>query len=639
MQDDELIHEPDPASRPGGRLAERIVVGTFLAVLAGTALVDALAPLPGPELEGQEQEEEEARQSEARVLDGSWSRLVERERRIHSRVRAWVSTPYAAALLILLDEAGEKVVVGREGWLFMRDRVHLDNPGELADSERAAFGASLFATLERWLWMQGCSLVLVPVTRKESLCEAFLPGGRDPHPEIDEDLVRELRLRGVRCVDMPRLFAGVPADGLYYRRGTHWTETTVERVAEEAARIGGFLAPPGARLGRLVPVEIPASRQDLALLRFIGMRFSDAGFERFHDDGVLGVDVVLPDGGVLGPPPGDRFGRVTLVGTSFSRDYGMAPLLSHFAGQEVGMYASRGLFELSSLMRLLRDRATTGLPEVVVLETPTTSTLNKRPLPPLGNVLCSLPAPDMRRLGVSEGVEAYVPLGEAKAIGDRRIFLAHLPFGRLFRSGDGVAAVRLVGRVEGELEVEVVSLMGTALNRSDLGVRATWPQGADSLVLPIASGGATANRFMVLGRARGGGTASLTLERVEAVAVAAPDGGIEARVEPPLDTEAGWAQTLLFPAGTEVPDHAVLLLELGVEGLAPHDFAASTIELVPLGPPDALPVELRETAPDATVVVGLTREAGRPLLGLELRGTGKRPTALVRRAELLRGPR
>ena len=57
--------------------------------------------------------------------DGSRARLIEYDLRLRSRVRRTVGPYYALALYRSLDETGQRVLAGKEGWLFLRGRAML----------------------------------------------------------------------------------------------------------------------------------------------------------------------------------------------------------------------------------------------------------------------------------------------------------------------------------------------------------------------------------------------------------------------------------------------------------------------------------------------------------------------------------
>ena len=74
------------------------VIGVFVFSIVGTLAADHFFRLPAPALAGEEKQQEEKRREEARVLDGSMAKLIERDLRIRSRVRAWINPPYSRFL-------------------------------------------------------------------------------------------------------------------------------------------------------------------------------------------------------------------------------------------------------------------------------------------------------------------------------------------------------------------------------------------------------------------------------------------------------------------------------------------------------------------------------------------------------------
>ncbi len=590
----------------------RLVCALFLGLIAATGLIDTFASRPPPRLLGREAANDRRRREEARLFDGSLARLFEDDTKVRSRVRGWVSDPWSLFLYRALAEGGDKLVVGKDGWLFLRERVVLDNPGHRSAETIAEQGAALLSTVERWLANHGVRLVVVPVPRKSVVCRKLLPRGVDPAPEIDEQLLQALRERGVTTVDLLAAFADERSEELFFRRGTHWTERAVAIAAREAARAAGILVPEAERSTRLRAVPIPPARQDTVLLNYMGLSREGAALLPVRVEDSRGIDVIDRDGNSVEPAAREGRRRIAVVGTSFTATFGFGELVAHFADEDVRVEARPGTFAMTSLARLFEEARDVGLPELVILEVPNSAVVHHRPLPRLAQVLSDIGlASSVPVLSTAAFHLAFDP-GTATPLDTKRRMLARLPEGAAFHSGDGIVFVRLTGSVVGApLEVELAPVEDARLTRASYAQVATWEAGRTELLLPIvAPARLDGSRLVVLVRSRA--SSEFTLDAVELRAPFAAKLPLE--LAPPRG-DARLVQALAVP---EEPRSAALI-ELEIQGPFPDGLLIRLAD-------DTVLVPGRTVKRDSVLVLPL-----RPLL-LESNGA----TTLVRDAFALR---
>lgn len=124
------------------RALRAVVVGVFVAATAGAGLVDLVAPAPARVVLGEAGEALARAEAAATFADGGVIRVFERRVKERSRVARAVVTPWGAFLYGLFDYAGDDVVTGREGRLFLKSRLDLDARDPAALGARSGVAAS-----------------------------------------------------------------------------------------------------------------------------------------------------------------------------------------------------------------------------------------------------------------------------------------------------------------------------------------------------------------------------------------------------------------------------------------------------------------------------------------------------------------
>jgi len=146
----------------------------------------------------------------------------------------------------LLDNPGEKVVVGRDGWLFYKPDVrYLVEPGGRGSREETPLSAIL--TFRNQLARRGIRLMVLPAPGKPSVYPDKLsrrPLSAERSAECPaRQLIRGLREAGVETIDLFETFRQLRESerpdlpGPYYLlRDTHWSGTAARIAAESVAR-------------------------------------------------------------------------------------------------------------------------------------------------------------------------------------------------------------------------------------------------------------------------------------------------------------------------------------------------------------------------------------------------------------------
>jgi len=136
-----------------------------------------------------------------------------------------------------LRYGNEKVIVGRDGWLFYRGDIdHL-----LSRDNSQAFSGDPLAEIVAFrdaLAQRGVALVLVPVPLQPTIHpEHLVAGARAPIRRLGERaFLALLDERGVEVVDLAEQLANAAATGpAYLATDSHWLPETVEIAAREIA--------------------------------------------------------------------------------------------------------------------------------------------------------------------------------------------------------------------------------------------------------------------------------------------------------------------------------------------------------------------------------------------------------------------
>jgi hypothetical protein len=250
------------------------------------------------------------------------------------RLRPWMQL----AQFALLSDAGEKVVVGHDGWLFYR-------PGLLTMTQRPPVPAQdpypAIKSFHDQLQARGIHLIVLPVPNKESVHPEQLSRRADQSGVIKTRRLRalldRLQAAGIEFVDLFELFdraqradTRINRQALYLYKDTHWSPAGMKLAAEAVARriIERRLLQPGTTAydERQVPLERPGDLIEMLQSPPIDRAVAP---ERLSCSQVIERDT--------GRPYHDAPGaRVLILGDSFLRMYERdeptsAGLIAHLA--------------------------------------------------------------------------------------------------------------------------------------------------------------------------------------------------------------------------------------------------------------------------------------------------------------------
>ncbi len=147
---------------------------------------------------------------------------------VAAAVRPWMQFIW----LHTLGYAGEKVLIGREGWLFYKPDVRY-----LVEPEGTEDPYPAILDFRDQLARQGTKLLLMPVPGKPSIYPEKLTS-RAQGKRIRSrtlGLMRRLQQAGVQTVDLFNAFGELRETPLYLRSDTHWSPQAAEAAAEIVA--------------------------------------------------------------------------------------------------------------------------------------------------------------------------------------------------------------------------------------------------------------------------------------------------------------------------------------------------------------------------------------------------------------------
>ena len=184
-------------------------------------------------------------------------RAYERDLEDASQAARWARPWAQYAQFAWFKDGGEKVLLGRDGWLFYKPGVDYltQRPGTPASAGSPLAGAvrenstpaqalAAIVSLRDQLEARGIRLLVVPAPNKESVYPDQLTrrAARLPGVVCEETrtVLGGLRAAGVEVVDLFELFASArkarPGASLYLAQDSHWSPLGAQLAAEAVAR-------------------------------------------------------------------------------------------------------------------------------------------------------------------------------------------------------------------------------------------------------------------------------------------------------------------------------------------------------------------------------------------------------------------
>jgi hypothetical protein len=242
-----------------------VVIG-FLAVIYSVPLTQSIVEIARGQVP---QFFDVFRQIPNRPILRSYEKELEEQSIIARSVRPWIQY----ARFVVFGDAGEKVLVGRDGWLFYRPDVRylvepLTPPAGEKSEEDPVGAITLFRNQLR---SRGIQLMVLPVPGKPSLYGEMLTTRLSgvEHPKSPTlTLISRLRRAGVEVVDLFELFGRHKAGSqhpLYLAGDTHWSAAAAaigaSAVADRLEKLGWVQ--PGSAAYDVQQVMVPR-RSDIA---------------------------------------------------------------------------------------------------------------------------------------------------------------------------------------------------------------------------------------------------------------------------------------------------------------------------------------------------------------------------------------
>jgi len=416
------------------RLRIALVAAVSACFVLGTIAVDILRPAPTPDRGQAAARQVESRRRSASFHDGSLARLIEAELRERSGVQFQIVPFWAAALLRWGRHGNDSVVIGEGPWLFARARV--DVPEDLLDGG-AGLGASAVAAVHRRLAARGVDYAPAVLPRKSVIGKAHLPAGMAVHEDFEDELERQLALRGVRSISVLDRWRSMPAAEVYQAADTHWNLGGRVEYAKAVRERFASIAEPLPEIA----YDVREAGWSTDLMGILGIRGSESAaalVERPPNE-ALALDLGLLNRSIAGAR---NDGVITQVGTSFSTLADLRGLLSYMLGRHVAVRGWGGRTPSEPFVLFLREKGLDGLPDHLIHEIPLALFMKELSQDGLerkwlARQFNELPLP--RAKAIELGTE--VPLVLTNAPGDpvRATTLGS----RLLTSTDGVVSVRI----------------------------------------------------------------------------------------------------------------------------------------------------------------------------------------------------
>ena len=250
--------------------------------------------------------------------------------------------PTQAMLYTLFGNAGEKGVLGEEGWWYFRKGVdYLIEPCRDDWDARTGIGPAVDAIVDfrDQLAGRGIELLVVPVPGKATVYpDKLAPGDYSPTTRINlntKRLIDELRRRKVHALDVTPHYRewrnSHGAEALYLKGDTHWTPAAISFTAHD------IVAPALLDLGWITSGNVDYETRTITVERVgdvVEMLQSPFVEERVAAEKIDCQQVVRAENGARYED--DPNADVLLIGDSFLRIYqgdepGAAGFISHLA--------------------------------------------------------------------------------------------------------------------------------------------------------------------------------------------------------------------------------------------------------------------------------------------------------------------
>ncbi|MCP4902702.1 MAG: hypothetical protein GY906_37540 [bacterium] len=556
-----ILADEKPPSGLLARFGYWLSIVVFAAGIFSALLVDSLGPVTPIKLRGEEARAEIKLRRDARVIDGSMARLIEHDLRMKSRIRRMVIGPYAWMLYRWMGHVKEGVILGDDGWLFLRNRVEV-LVGE--PDEAIALAVANVAALERRLGALGFEIYVLPVPRKCAVHADKLPARIDARPELDRLLIESLKQYGTPTADVMDTFMAELSEPAYHSLGSHWDDPAELAAAEAFARLAGIYVEPEERRSRIDSTPSPVDYVDTDLLEFAGVYFDPKIPEsarrtvhvaRLNVEGAEGQDLHLAK----------EIGEIVVLGTSFTAQRRFPHYLSHYCDQWVWSGAKAGgRVDWVVAEFITQPEARKGMRKIF-LEIPNHFLLGHTVHSVSSGVFGVVAPPTVISVRDISPSEYSVAVGEILEVGPGGAVLVAVEGGKIAHAGDGTLAIRLRGETTADLKIH-------STGGGTWTLPTTWPANQKEVVLPLISAGTATGRIVlrVVPSDPSAGPTQVRLDAAEVVSEMRHTGSLTQALSEPTRSEAGWQATVLFDGeGVKVGDLAVLHVHLtGAEGLS-----------------------------------------------------------------------
>ncbi len=628
--DEGLIGEPlSLAGQPLRRGLALFVCGLFVVSLLGTVLYDTVFPAPEKKPLGAEAVVFAREVAAANVWDGSSARLFERKLQNRSSVREVVTNSYGYFLYRYMGLVRPTVLLGDEGWLFLKSRARLDHT---IDNAPVVVACAL-AAMERTLALADIQVVSVCIPRKALLYRDKLPRGVALRADLDQRLSEELRIRGVSGPDLMRVYENnntgrVTADeskrALYMITDSHWAPRAEYLAARATSKAAGLQVPRAQRRGTfIVKPHGPIGRD---LVHYAGLNMTEQMTEYLQLRRAESWQLVSKQGKPLVLNGADASARIVVCGTSFTARREFSNFLGHFCGQIVHNAAQLGGDPTEQLWKLL---SAGERPKVVVMEYPNHSLFHPTIMRNAGNIYGALEFGELpvvigsqdlpllpRHIGQTIQTPGFRPPVATNVTG-------------VVHSGDGVLAWRLRGE----------SLGAGVTLRS--GVRPApieepWVRGDREILVPIIAAGPVSGAAPVLLRSNPGNKkrGRARIDSVELVMLASEERTIALELGQTGSIDGDWYQDLSTSPGERLPKHAVLDLNLEFSEVGPHVLTIEVWAETEVAQP-SFRQRVTGVTKETRVCFSLSAFAGQSLLSIRIRASNAAGTATISNPRIL----
>jgi hypothetical protein len=464
---------PSDKVEPSAPIWVTISAALFLAVCVGTVAIDTAAPLE-VKLQGAEALAETKRAEEASFFNGSAAAHLQRGLRKRSRVQSFLG-PFVTAAYLRMGRLPEselkRLIVGRDGWLFLAGRCNYDSK---VKTRVTTLLPRMVRSIDVVLRRKGHRFILAPIPRKAAVVWERLKGSEgEDELAFDADVLSALEQSQVDMVNVLEPMRDLEPTDAYMKCDSHWDEGGVNLLVDSLSEKFGDLR---SDEDYIKPRRIPKESNEADLLQSVRLVSTHPATRLLHELPERVHFGVIPQHAVRAfsddPSKDDTAGSMAHFGTSFSLTVSLSARLAAEFDRPIVSVMRRGIPSMTSLGGWATTTTGMSSKQPIIFELPMYQAvqLGRQHGASMAGLVNLVRGMNTEGMVVWEGLDKTSTVGELR---EQPIF----PNGTLMTSGDGALYL--------EVEVDSPSAGMWEVMTGHVKFPVRLPAGKQRFVLPV----------------------------------------------------------------------------------------------------------------------------------------------------------